>query len=53
MQRPTLRRSTRNSRMKSRRGRRVSVDSKSEVVACIAWEMLVKKMEKMNLSEAE
>ena len=37
--------------MKRRRGKKVSTARHSFKI--IAWEMLVKKMEKMNLSEAE
>jgi hypothetical protein len=51
MLRLTSRESIRSSRMKRKRGKKVSY--LKTLIYYIAWEMLVKKMEKMNLSESE
>lgn len=50
MPRPTSSGSTRNSRTRKKSAKKVSL---SLFKSFIAWEMLVKKMEKLNLSEAE
>ena len=51
MPRLTLRGSIKNYKMMKKRGRKVILYLLTHIYA--AWEMLVKKMEKMNLSEAE
>ena len=50
MLKPTLRESTRNSKTKRKKGKKVCENYFNTI---LAWEMLVKKMEKLNLSEAE
>ena len=51
MLKPISRGSIRSSRMKRKRGKKVT--NLYCLIKFIAWDMLVKKMEKMNLSEAE
>jgi hypothetical protein len=49
----TLRENTKNSKMSSKRDEKVRAFAHSVIIFLIAWEMLVKKMEKLDLSEAE